>query len=220
MSKEKILLVQPHSDDILFSASKYLMNRSDYGDITLLTVEKDEKRNKEDEELAELFGIKYKHLNSLIEDKSYYHYYKDNKKKVFDFDDCGDLLIDILGQEKIDEISSELKSVVKKYKKKGYKIVCCLGVGHPMHWFVRMTIEKYIDIYYRDFPHSYKRKTAECIKTIPKYYKLVESYQNSEENHLLKWDIAKKVYKTQSSLLWFEQGYIRKNLPEEYYEKV
>lgn len=220
MSKENILLIQPHSDDILFSASKYLMNRHSYGDVVLLTVEKDEKRNEEDELLAALFGIKYKHLNSLTEDKSYYQYYKDDKKRIFDFDKCYETLEACFDHDKLFEIESSLKNIVKKYKKKGYKIVCCLGIGHPMHWYIRKSIEKYIDLYYRDFPHSYKRKTAECVKTISKSYKLIESYQHSEEDHQLKWDIAKKVYKTQSSLLFFEQGYIKKNLPEEYYEKI
>ena len=33
----------------------------------------------------------------------------------------------------------------------------------------------------------------------------------------VKWDLAKKFYKSQSGLMFYEQGYIKKNLPEELY---
>ena len=41
-SKQKLLLVQPHSDDILFSCSYFLF--SDKYDVEVLTVENNEKR--------------------------------------------------------------------------------------------------------------------------------------------------------------------------------
>lgn len=216
---KKILLIQPHSDDILFSASKYLFNKDKYKDIVLLTVENNPIRNKEDEDLAEVFGITNIHLKSLEKDESYYHFYKEDKKRKFSFEKSYSSLVDYLGDKILIEIKEELNKVVDSYKKKGYEIVCCLGVGHPMHYFVRLCIEKKVDIFYRDFPHSYKRKTAECVATELGDFKLKNSYKLSEEQHEMKWDIAYQVYKTQRSLLFFEKGYIDKNLPEEYYVK-
>jgi hypothetical protein len=35
----------------------------------------------------------------------------------------------------------------------------------------------------------------------------------------VKWQLASKFYRTQSGLLFYEQGYIKKNLPEEVYEE-
>ena len=33
----------------------------------------------------------------------------------------------------------------------------------------------------------------------------------------VKWGLARKFYKSQSGLLWYEQGYIKKQLPEDIY---
>lgn len=216
---KKILLIQSHSDDILFSASKFLFNKEDYSDIVILTVENDEVRNLEDKALSDLFGVKNVHLKELKNDLSYYNYYKDNKKRTFNFPDSLTSLEEHLGKKQMNKISKELNKSVDKYISKGYKIICNLGVGHPLHYFVRKCIESKVDLFYRDFPHSYKRKTKDCMENELLDFKLKETYEQEVVEHSDKWEVAYQIYKTQRSLLFFEKGYIDKRLPEEYYVK-
>lgn len=215
--KNKILLVQPHSDDILFSASKFLFNSSDYKMVKVLTVESgNEKRVQEDIELCELFQVGYENLGLDFEDTSYYHYYKVFKHKVFEADNCREVLIDLYGKEFLKDIRKKLRKFVNSHILAGYQIVTCVGVGHPMHQFVMECIKDLTDLFYRDFPHSYKRKTQGAMEDVLSAFKLKEEYFNEEE-HTLKFDIAYKVYKTQRSLLFFEKGYIDKKIAEQFY---
>lgn len=220
MSK-KILLVSPHSDDVLFSASKYLFNISKYSESVLFTIENNEKRLHEDELLCEIFGIKNLITSETLnfEDKSYYHYYKEMKCKNFSIEEAKECMIQYFGKDFIKELKKEIRNVVKKYKKDGFEIVTCLGVGHPTHWFVRECLEDLADVFYRDFPHSYKRKGLKNFEDTVYQLELIEEYKLDEDEHSIKWDTAKQIYKTQSSLLFFEQGYIKKNIPEQYYSK-
>ena len=114
--QNKILLVQPHSDDVLFSASKFLLNREDYGSVVLLTVENSPLRNKEDEELANLFNLKDIHLEGLVNDESYYHFYKEDKKRVFSFKKSYESIKEYLGNDKLKEIRKNLNKKVDYYK--------------------------------------------------------------------------------------------------------
>lgn len=218
MAKKDVLLIQPHSDDILFSASKFLFNRNKFGDVKVLTIENGNKtRVAEDELLAETFGVTYDNLGFEIEDDSYYHYYKVFNYKVFDSDNCHDVLVDRYGTTFLSEIRSTLRKYVKKHAKRGYQIVVCLGVGHPMHWFIMDCIKDMADLFYRDFPHSYKRKTAlEMEKVFTKF--ILESEYFDEDNHEVKFQASYEIYKTQRSLLFFEKGYIDKKLPEQFYK--
>lgn len=215
--KKSVLILSPHSDDVVFSAFCYLSERDKYDKIVIFTVENDPKRIAEDKLLEDIFGIKVIHGTVLENDKSYYEFYETNK--VFSYDEADSTMKKVYGKQHLKEIRRELENVCDKYSDKGYEIVTCLGLGHPAHWFVRRCTENYANLYYRDFPHSYKRKTQECYKETLLDFELKESIQLSPEEHEVKWTVAKSVYKSQSSLLWFEKGYIDKNLPEEYYVK-
>jgi hypothetical protein len=214
MAKQNVLLIQPHSDDILFSASKYLFERDNYGEVKILTIEKgNPKRVDEDIQLCELFNVEYLNLGFDIEDDSYYHYYK--KHTVFESENCLPVLKERYGKEFLSEIRESLRKLVKKHKKRGFKILVCLGIGHPMHQFIMECVEDLTDLFYRDFPHSYKRKTKVEFENLTRF-KLKSSYFD-EENHKMKFDVAYQIYKTQRSLLFFEKGYIDKKIAEEFY---
>lgn len=216
-NKQKILLIQPHSDDILFSASKYLFNSSDYKDVKVLTVEGgNAKRVSEDEELCKFFGVGYINLGLDYEDDSYYHYYKIHR--TFSWNNCHRILIERYGKEFLKELRTILREIVKAYKSERYQIIIPLGVGHPMHWFVRHCLGNLADIFYRDFPHSYKRKTALDLKDVTSYNFELESEYFNEEEHEMKFQLSYQIYKTQRSLLFFEKGYIDKKLPEQFYK--
>jgi hypothetical protein len=73
--------------------------------------------------------------------------------------------------------------------------------------------------YYREFPHSYKKRSRVQVEKQQQVYELIHSFSVTEFDDV-KWQLAKKFYKSQSSLLWFEQGYIKKQLPEEIYMKI
>ncbi len=218
--KRKVLLVQPHSDDVLFSASKFLFDKKQYDKIVLFTVEGgDEKRVAEDKILCDTVGVD-KYINSNIEftDNSYYTYYKDLKFKNFNIENSKICLEKEFGKKFLKELKKDIRKIVKSYKKKEYDVVVCLGIGHPMHWFVRNCIEEFADIYYRDFPHSYKRKGLVGLEEATEGLKLHTEWLD-EDLHELKFETAYQVYKSQRSLLFFEKGYIDKQLPEEFYVK-
>jgi hypothetical protein len=216
---KNVLLISPHSDDILFSASKYLMNRDNYGDIVLFTIENDEKRLKEDAELCELFDMTLIHGEMLLGDKSYYEYYNVLKNKVFDYEEAESCLLNLYGKKFLKELKREIRHYVKRYSSEGYEIVVCLGIGHPMHHFVRKSVEDLADSFYRDFPHSYKRKTQKCYEETCNEFKLDSEFDTTDTNET-QFSIAYNIYKTQRSLLFFEKGYMDKKLPEQYYVKI
>ena len=65
----KRLIIQPHSDDALFSAAHMMLGGDNGFEVAVLTVENDPKRIKEDKELAELLKIPFfYHLDFEISD--------------------------------------------------------------------------------------------------------------------------------------------------------
>jgi len=77
MKTEKLLLIQPHSDDILFSCSHFLF-LPQY-EVQVLTVENDPKRIAEDEKLFDFLNIPFHHLDLDFKDDSYYEFHKNYK---------------------------------------------------------------------------------------------------------------------------------------------
>lgn len=216
MFNKKLLCIQPHSDDVLFSASHFLFD--DKYDVEVLTIENNEKRVKEDERLYEFLGIPYHHLEVKFDDQSFYSFHK--KYSEVNSDNSVEHLTEFFGKDVVTAIRIEILNFVKKFNEryKNVQIVVPWGVGHPMHCFVRDVLEsKYSDLwYYRDFPHSYKKRARGQVETQLNEYKLKESVDVTEFQDI-KWQLGKKFYKSQSGLFWFEQGYIRKALPEEIY---
>src|SRR5574344_1468473 len=72
--KIKLLCVQPHSDDVLFSASHFLFD--DKYEVEILTIENNTKRVAEDKKLYEFLGIPYHHLKVEFDDQSFYGFHK------------------------------------------------------------------------------------------------------------------------------------------------
>lgn len=219
--KIKLLCVQPHSDDVLFSASHFLFD--DKYEVEILTIENNAKRVAEDEKLYEFLGIPYHHLKVEFDDQSFYGFHK--KYNEVTSQNAVEWLEEFFGEETVGKIREEIISFIKKFcsEHPDVQIVVPWGVGHPFHIFVRDAIEtatagKENLWYYRDFPHSYKKRAKSQVVAQLEDYELKESVSVSEF-HDVKWDLAKKFYKSQSGLLWFEQGYIKKQLPEDIYVK-
>lgn len=216
--KNKVLLIQPHSDDVLFSAANFLF--SNKYDVEVLTVENNLKRVGEDKELYKFLGIPYHHLEVEFEDQSFYSFHK--KYASVTVENSYEHLEEFFGKEKVSEIFNEIRKFIIEFKKKhtDVQIVVPYGVGHPMHCFVRDVVENCASglWYYRDFPHSYKKRARYQMEQQGSMYELLQS-NSVTEFHDVKWQLAKKFYKTQSGVLWYEQGYIKKMLPEEVYVK-
>ena len=70
--------------------------------------------------------------------------------------------------------------------------------------------------YYREFPHSYKRRSQLQVEKQKQQYSLLRSIDVKAFDDV-KWKLASKFYRSQSGLLFFEQGYIKKQLSEEIY---
>lgn len=218
MKKKKILCVQPHSDDILFSASHFLFD-SDRFDVSVLTIEPNPKRIAEDEKLYGFLGIPYQHLDVEFDDQSFYGFHK--KYHEVTSENAVEWLTEYFGEEKIDEIRHAILDFFRKFRRKNpdTQILVPWGVGHPFHIFVRDVIEEEANRplwYYRDFPHSYKKRAGSQVLFQLQNFDLLNSTDVADFADV-KWDLAKKFYKSQSGLLFFEQGYIKKNLPEDIY---
>lgn len=222
--KKDILLIQPHSDDILFSCAKYLFEADNYKTVTILTFEADEKRIKEDEKLIDFFpNLKVEHLNVDYIDKSHKEYFQANKRvseNAFVF------LEQKMGEKKMMEFASQYEKYILKKEQHPLEIVSCLGVGHPFHYFVNYLTVADADYFYREFPHSYKRRNQEQFlelthgtNEIKKAFQLSHEFDDKDLNKL-KFEIASKVYRSQSGLIFFEYGYIKKLLPEQYFKAI
>jgi hypothetical protein len=212
---EKLLIVSPHSDDALFSCS-HLLFFPEY-EVQVLTVENDKKRILEDEKLYNFLNIPFYHLNLDFHDESYYEFHKNYKEVTLEA--TYEHLIKYFGEEKLNEIEFTLVKWIEKFNKKDeYKIVSPWGIGHPFHFFIKDILEKYYFNlwYYREFPHSYKRRSqAQVEKQKIEYF--LKCSVPVQEFHDIKWKLASKFYRSQSGLQFFEQGYIKKELPEEIY---
>ncbi len=219
MKNVKYLIVQPHSDDALFSVAHLLFSDKD---VAILTVENNGKRVEEDRKLYEFLGKPYQHLKVEFDDQSFYGFYK--QYKSLNPTNCVEYLTNYFGEEKLKEIKEALKDYLTKFlsKNDNVRIFTPWGIGHPFHMFVSTIVGKFAKkakiFYYRDFPHSYKQRAKEQVKEQLVDYELYKSYPVTEIADI-KWDLAKRFYKSQSGLLWFEQNYIKKNLPEEVYVK-
>lgn len=216
---QKLLLIQPHSDDVLLSCSHFLFN-PEYK-VEVLTVENDPKRIEEDKKLYGFLNIPYHHLDIEFTDDSYYGYYKEFKEMS---DENSQAFLDTYyGQEKLDEINKKLIKFLNDFqdKKPDYRIVSPLGIGHPFHNWVFGLLQCYglTEMCYREFPHSYKRKAKLHFSQRVKKYAL-SSTVNITDFADIKWKLASKFYRSQSGLLFYEQGYIKKNLPEEIYSPI
>lgn len=215
---KKLLLVQPHSDDILFSCSHLLFDDSYEKEV--LTIENNSKRIAEDESLYQFLGIPFHHLEVDFDDQSYYGYHKQYKEVTVE--QSYDYLREFFDSYTLNEIEDAVEKFLSKFFKRNkvedVTVVAPWGVGHPFHLFIRDVLEKKISVmwYYREFPHSYKRRSQAQVDKQKKEYKLLSSTP-VEDFDDVKWELAKKFYKSQSSLLWFEQGYINKRIPEELY---
>lgn len=218
-------MIQPHSDDLLFSCAHLLLSDEyeDY-DKQVLTVENNLKRVKEDEALYSMLNIPYTHLTVDFDDQSYYGYHKKYREVTIEDSYC--YLSEFFSSDILADIKQQLKDFIVKYLKKNNKdeviVVAPWGIGHPFHLFVRDCIENILSsfevtkLFYREFPHSYKKRSRVQVEKQQQEYTLLYSKSVSDFEDV-KWMLAKKIYKTQSSLLFFESGYINKHLDEEIY---
>lgn len=216
MKKEKYLIVQPHSDDALFCCS-HILFQPQY-EVQVLTVENDPKRIAEDEKLYDFLNIGFSHLDTDFHDESYYGFNK--RYKEVTVETTYEYLNEYFGRATLNEIEEMLVSGVRDFlkKNKGYTVLAPWGVGHPFHLFVRETLQTAMSCleYYREFPHSYKRRSQAQVNKQLGEYTLKRSVP-VDEFHEVKWKLASKFYRSQSGLQFYEQNYIKKMLPEEIY---
>ena len=211
---KKILFIQPHSDDIILSCFAKLVDE----DIepTILTIEFDEKRHKEDEKLIE-FIPNLKIINGIefgTPDTSYKDYWGKNMHRKFISEEVMTTILDSLGDEKVEEILILLSEAIDS--EEWDEIYTCMGVGHPLHWLIHELTKDTATHFYRDWPHSYKKRNKAFFDEYASTFKFSEEVKD-EETLELKHDLFKRFYKTQSGLLYFEQKNIENNFSEKYY---
>lgn len=217
--KIKILAIQPHSDDVLLSASHILLDGAH--EVQVLCVESDPKRVAEDQRLYDFLGIPYASLGIEFIDNSYYEF-RQRYKRACRLEDVVPFCEEYFGAELLKKIREALVQWIKRFLKKNpdYQILAPMGIGHPFHLYVHEVIRKAFPgaTFYREFPHSYKKRAQEQLQEAQGRMALVRSVP-IEGFADVKWQLASKFYRTQSGLLFYEQGYIKKNLPEEVYEE-
>lgn len=216
---DKVLIIQPHSDDALLSCAKFLF--SEDFKCKVLTVEKNTKRLLEDEKVSDFIGVKYFNLGVEVMDDYYSEFFKTyGRNAVLNDDNVVGFYKEKLGVDKIKELRIALKKKVSKYIDRGYIIVCPLGVGHPFHYLVRYLLRKIEDnfIFYREFPHAFKKKALKQLEEYRVNLDLLFNFDNKDVNKL-KYEVAQKFYRTQSGFFFYEHSNVLKLLPEEFYVK-
>ena len=136
---KKILIIQPHSDDALFSVSHLIFSDRD---ISILTIENNPKRVSEDEKLYEFLGKNYHHLSVDFNDQCFYDFHK--QYKSLNSKNGNDFLKEYFGEKKLDEIRKSVENFVSNFinKSKGRVVIYVpWGIGHPFHLFIREVIE-------------------------------------------------------------------------------
>lgn len=209
---KKVLFIQPHSDDIVLSCFAKLMDQ----DIepTILTIEYFEKRSKEDKALAQVFP-NIKLIEGLVfEDNSYKAYYGANMHRKFVQEEVYDTILESLGEETTLEIAELIENTIES--EEWDEIYTCMGSGHPLHWLVHELTKESATKFYRDWPHSYKKRNRDAFDQYATEFKFLEEIDD-EEMLQMKHDVFKSFYKTQSGLLYFEQKNIENNFSEKYY---
>jgi hypothetical protein len=157
-----------------------------------------------------------------FDDQSYYGYHKLYKEVTID--DSIAYLQEFFGEKILVEIKNQIQEFLIKFlsQNKNCIVISPWGIGHPFHLFIRNVLDNNIINnvlwYYREFPHSYKRRSKTQVEKQQAICKLIYSFPVIKFDDI-KWLLAKKFYKSQSGLLFFEQGYIKKQLPEEIYVK-
>ena len=213
-SKQKLLLVQPHSDDILFSCSCFLF--SDKYDVEVLTVENNEKRIAEDKALFKFIGIPFHHLEVEFDDQSYYGYHK--KYKTVNVEDSLFYLREYFGSSVLNNIELALAEFVNNFtkKNKGCVVVSPWGIGHPFHLFVRDTLEKYISVlwYYREFPHSYKKRSQHQVEEQKDKYELL--FEKPMISLMISTHYSKNSTRHKSRCFGLRRGILKRNCPKKF----
>lgn len=226
MSKklQKILCIQPHSDDVLLSASHVLLN-GDY-EVQVLCVESDPKRVPEDQRLYEFLNIPYANLGIEFVDNSYYEF-RQMYKGACRWEEVLPFCEEYFGKTLLKDLRDALIAWVVKFRKKNpdCQILAPMGIGHPFHLYVHEVLRAAFPKlggamqFYREFPHSYKKRAQEQLREAQAHMVLSRSVPIDDFADV-KWRLASKFYRTQSGLLFYEQGYIKKNLPEEIYVEL
>lgn len=213
----KVLIIQPHSDDAILSCSKFIFDE-DYK-TKVLTVEQNPSRVEEDKNLYSFIGIETLNLNTKTKDDYYSEFFKENgRDAVLSDENVIPFYEERLGADVIAKLKKELIDKVEKYINYGYMILCPLGIGHPYHYLVRHLLRDIEGefIFYREFPHSYKRKAKTQLEKELEGKALICENSDNEINEL-KYSLAQKFYKSQSGFFFYEHGNIEKLYPEEFY---
>ena len=209
---KKVLLVEPHPDDILLSLYHYIKINT-FKDSFLVALSNPDRENSLN--FSKDMGIKFINplnipdidwglrmkLNNIDYKNSYnifLDYYKDYINRL-----------EIITYKKLKKIidSIDIDS-----------IICPLGILHPFHVFTRYIVEKFNKniYYYADVPYAYRVYGTKIIESSGKVYdhykptrKEVEDkieaflkYYKSQRNILLnKWNEASNLYKGEKILV-------------------
>lgn len=215
---DNILIIQPHSDDAILSCANFIFGKN--FKTKVLTIERNLKRLSEDKALSKFIGVKYFNLGcDVTEPNGYSEFFKIyGRNTELNDENVWKFYIDKIGKIKLYELKNALLQKVKKYINNGYIIVCPLGVGHPFHYLIRYFLRDLESsfIFYRDFPHSYKRKAKIQLDEELGKLDLLTTFDDKDINKL-KYELAQKFYKTQSGFFFYEHNNIKKLVPEEYY---
>jgi len=210
----KILLIQPHSDDIVLSCFNQILKEEN--EVTILTIEHSERRHLEDKKLQDFFPNLTIKRGLEFEDFSYKKYYENDSRKKFNPFEAVSLIESELGKENIDKIKNLIDGTIEE----GFdEIYTCMGIGHPLHQLVYKLSKGKATHLYRDWPHSYKARNISYYKYQKEELLKVEPELIGDEDFLqLKEQIFCGVYKSQSGLAFYERGHMKKHFQDEIYK--
>jgi len=189
--KKKLLIVQPHSDDALFSCAHPIL--SDEYEVQVLTIENNPKRIAEDQALYDFLGVKLNHLNVEFQDESYYEYFQ--RFRTITHTDAMGYLAEYFSVGTLKLIKESLRLFLNHFttKNPSYKIVAPLGISHPFHYFIHDLLKDKADYFYREFPHSYKKRSKTQMEETLLSFELHETFP-VKEIHDIKKCLPEEIY--------------------------
>lgn len=213
--ESKKLLVQPHSDDIILSLY-HLLKTNEPENLEILTIENDEKRLKEEIPLYKELGINFTVFPEILpKDDSYGDFFKAHKQ--VDSVNAISFFQARWGIKPIDTFMDYFPKYLEYKKQQGFQIWLPLGAGNAYHKLVTEAGKEKVDFFYRDWPHSYKRRGMKQMEEEINKGEYGIVYEAEEEYLKEKFDVFYKFYKSQRSLLWFEKSKSEKYYTEQVY---
>jgi len=205
--KRKVLIVQPHSDDALISLFTLINNKKNT--VHILTIEKDEKRFKEDLKIPLHFSnvTVLPTFGTPTPFSARGAYYTLRNAKKMTGSDFRRYYSRLMKTSRYSNWKRKLRKKIRSYINKGFDVILPCGIGHPEHWLVTNAVSGINTYFYRDLPHAVKRRNKDALEKFIHGKKVVVNNRSTK----MKLRKLKRIYRSQSMLFWYDEKKVMMN---------